>query len=100
MPPICPAPIRAIFLRAMEIFRLRDVAALDRAARQNRAVYRANAPGRSSLTFGADAQGWVRITPSSDRGLAISMVCTRELSRSRFVASRNSASLNYNVCNL
>ncbi len=57
VPPIWPAPIRAIFFRAMEFSRFRDVAAVDGAARQNRAVYRPNAPGRSSLTFGADARG-------------------------------------------
>jgi len=57
VPPICPAPIKAIFFRAMEFSRLRDVVAVDGAARQNRAVYRANAHGRSSLTFGADARG-------------------------------------------
>ena len=89
VPPIWPAPINAIFFRAMEFSRFRDVAAVDGAARQNRAVYRANAPGRSSLTFGADARSWVRITPRCDPGLAISMVCMRELSRCGFIASRN-----------
>jgi hypothetical protein len=73
----------------MEISRFRDVAAVAGAARQNRAVYRANGPDRSSLTFGADASSWVRITPPCDLDLAISMASALEKPRCHFVASQN-----------